>query len=154
MALEVGTKAPDFMLPDKNGTNHSLASASTKYIVLYFYPKDNTPGCSIEAKGFNDLLDDFKKANTTIIGISGGDNESKQKFCEKYDLQFLLLSDENFKVCEKYDVYGEKKFMGRTYMGVNRITYVLDDKKNIIKVYNTVKPPIHPKEVLDFVKHQ
>ena len=152
MVLDEKKKAPAFNLPDKDGVKLALKDINTKYTVVYFYPKDNTPGCSIEAAGFSKLKPKFDKLGVTIVGISGGNEKSKTKFCNALNLKILLLSDdENFSVSTKYDVYGEKKFMGRTYMGISRVTYVLDENKKIIKVYENVKPPIHPKEVLDFI---
>lgn len=150
--LAIGKKAPAFALPDKDGVKHSLKEVKTKYTVIYFYPKDNTPGCTIEAHEFTKLKKEFDKANTTIIGISGGDEKSKTKFCEKNKLSITLLSDADFKVSEKYQTYGEKKFMGRTYMGVSRVTYVLDANKKIIQVYPNVKALGHAKAVLKFIK--
>lgn len=154
MLLKEGVKAPSFSLKDKDNQVHNLKDINSDFIVIYFYPKDNTPGCTIEANMFNKDLDKFKKLNTTIIGISGGDSKSKTKFCEKHDLKLLLLSDTDFKVSEKFGVYGEKKFMGRTYMGINRVTFTLDKNKYVIKVFQKVKPPIHSKEVLEFIKSQ
>ena len=149
-----GKNAPDFALPDKDGRVHKLKEITSKFTVIYFYPKDNTPGCTVEANMFNRDLSSFKKLDTTIIGISGGDEKSKTKFCEKHGISFPLLSDTDFKVSSKYGVYGEKKFMGRSYMGIARMTFVLDENKKVIKVYEKVKPPTHSKEVLDFIKEQ
>lgn len=149
--LQVGDKAPEFMLPDKDNQQVALRSFDNEYTVIFFYPKDNTPGCTIETKGFNDLAETFRKHNIGVIGISGGDAASKTSFCEKVGKEIKLLSDENFQVSEKFGVYGEKKFMGRTFMGIKRATFILDKDKKVIKVYSTVKPLIHPKEVLDFL---
>lgn len=150
--IDVGKKAPSFSLPDKDGKKVSLKDIDSDYVVIYFYPKDNTPGCSIEANGFEKLKAKFKKAGATIIGISGGDEKSKTKFCEKQNLSLTLLSDIDFKVSSKYGVYGEKKFMGRTYMGISRVSFLLDKNKYVIKRYDAVKPLIHPQEVLDDIK--
>jgi peroxiredoxin Q/BCP len=153
MTLDIGKKAPAFNLPDKDGNNIALKDIDAKYTVVYFYPKDNTPGCSIEAAAFSQAKKDFEKLGAHIIGISGGDEKSKTKFCDKLKLNIDLLSDdEEFKTSTKYDVYGEKKFMGKTYMGISRVTYILDENKKIIKVYDKVKPPIHAKEILEFIK--
>lgn len=149
--LNIGDKAPEFMLPDKDNQQVALRSFDQDHVVIFFYPKDNTPGCAIETKGFNDLAEKFREHNIGVIGISGGDAESKKSFCEKVGKEIKLLSDTNFQVCEKYGVYGEKKFMGKTYMGISRVTYILDKDKKVIKVYPSVKPLIHPKEVLTYL---
>jgi peroxiredoxin Q/BCP len=154
MTLEIGKKAPAFNLSDKDNNKVALKDITTDYTVVYFYPKDNTPGCTIEAHEFSKLNNEFKKANTTIIGISGGDEKTKKKFCEKNKLTITLLSDTDNKVGEKYGVFGEKKFMGRTYQGYNRITFILDKNKKVIQRYDKVKPLIHAKEVLEFIKEQ
>ena len=149
--LKENTKAPQFTLKDKDGNTVSLKDITTEFVVIYFYPRDNTPGCTIEAKQFSEALDSFKKLNTTIIGISGGDEKSKTKFCNKHDLKIILLSDTDGKVGEKYESYGMKKFMGREFLGFKRNTYLLDKKRNIIKVWEKVKPAIHVSEVLEFL---
>lgn len=151
--IKVGDKAPDFKLKDKDSKEHSLSDIKTRYIVVYFYPKDNTPGCSIEADLFNKHLKDFAKLDTTIIGISGGDEKSKTKFCKKYELKFVLLSDSDFKVSKSYGCYGEKSFMGRRYMGIFRNTFLLDKDKKIIHIFEKVKPAKHTTELLDFIKN-
>jgi thioredoxin-dependent peroxiredoxin len=145
-------KAPEFKLKDKDSNYHTLNDFKEKYKVLFFYPKDNTPGCTIESKKFSALLPKFKKLNTKIIGISGGDEKSKTKFCDKQNLNLLLLSDTDFSVSKKYKSYGEKSFIGRKYLGISRNTFILDKNNNIIKIYEKVKPLTHPKEVLDFIK--
>ena len=150
--MKEGRKAPAFSLKDKDGTTHRLADLDSEFTVLYFYPKDNTPGCTTESIEFENHLKKFEKLDTTIIGISGGDEKSKTKFCEKHGFTFPLLSDTDFKISTKYEVYGEKKFMGKTYMGINRKTFVLDSDKKIIKIYHKVKPAEHAKEVLEFIK--
>ena len=150
--LDVGDKAPDFSLKDKDGKVHSLAGIESKYVVVYFYPKDDTPVCTIEANEFNQNLSEFKKLDTTIIGISGGDEKSKTKFCKEHDLNLLLLSDPDFSVCTKYGVYGEKNFMGRIFMGINRITYILDKNNKVLKVYEKVNPKGHAEEIIELIK--
>jgi thioredoxin-dependent peroxiredoxin len=147
-------KAPNFKLKDKDGQEHQLNKINSKFTIIYFYPKDNTPGCTIEAKMFNKYLENFEKMDTKIIGISGGDEKSKTKFCEKHDLKLLLLSDPEFEVSKAYKAYGEKFFMGRRFMGIHRYTYVLDKNKKVIKLYDRVKPADHPIEVLNFIKEQ
>lgn len=151
--LELGKIAPAFNLPDKNGVKHSLKDIDTNYTLVYFYPKDNTPGCTTEGLEFTKLKSKLEKAGVTIIGISGGDEKSKTKFCDKHKFTITLLSDADFKVSTKYGVYGEKKFMGRTYMGINRVSFLLNKDKKVIKVYNKVKPAEHATEVLLDVKN-
>lgn len=150
--VKVGSKVPDFSLKDKDGKEHKLSSVTSDYTVVYFYPKDDTPGCTIEATEFSRDIDAFKKFKTTIIGISGGDEKTKKNFCQKYDLRVLLLSDPDFQVSKAYDSYGEKKFMGRKYLGILRQTFVLDKDKKLLKVYEKVKAEGHSKEVLGFIK--
>ena len=152
--LKIGIKAPEFSLKDKDGRFHSLKNIKSKFTIVYFYPKDNTPGCTIEAKTFSNSLREFEKLNTKVIGISGGDEKSKNKFCEKHNLKLILLSDPEFKVSQSYNVYGEKSFMGRKYMGIFRQTFILDKDKKIVKIFEKVKPLKHVKEVLEFLKEQ
>ena len=151
--IKVKEQAPDFSLRDKDGEIHSLSEVNSDYVIVYFYPKDNTPGCTIEAKDFSRDKKEFDKLNTTIIGISGGDEKSKTKFCEKQNLKILLLSDSDFSISNNYGVYGEKSFMGRKYMGISRWTFVLNKNHKIIKIYDKVKPGIHSEEVLEFIKN-
>ncbi len=150
--LKLSSKAPDFKLKDKNGDSYSLKNLDSDFIVVYFYPKDDTPGCTIEAKGFNKDLSKFKKLNISIIGISGGDETSKGKFCKKYKLKITLLSDPDFKISKKYGAYGKKSFMGKTYNGILRKTFILNDKRKIIKIYDKVTPDTHSKEILELIK--
>ncbi|MBT3406786.1 thioredoxin-dependent thiol peroxidase [Candidatus Woesearchaeota archaeon] len=145
-------KAPAFSLKDKEGVRHSLKDFDSEFIVLYFYPKDNTPGCTIEANMFSKDSAKYSALNTTVVGVSGGDEKTKSKFCERNRLKILLLSDTDFSVATKYGVYGEKSFMGRKYMGVSRVTFILDNSRKIVKVFDKVKPAIHSKEVLEFLK--
>lgn len=146
--LKAGIKAPPFTLPDQTGTPHALADYKGSWVLLYFYPKDNTPGCTVEALTFRDLLEDFKKRNTIILGISVDSVKSHGKFCEKYGLDFTLLADEEKKVVEQYGVWQKKKFMGREYMGTMRTSFLIDPEGNIARIYEGVKPPVHAKEVL------
>ena len=150
----VNEKAPDFELRDKDGKFHSLNKIDSRFLVLYFYPKDSTPGCTIEAQQFNKDLSNFKKLNAIIIGISGGDEKSKTKFCEKHNLKLLLLSDSDFKVSKEYGVYGEKSFMGRKFFGISRTTFILDKDHKIINIYNKVNPLAHSEEFLIFIKQK
>ena len=152
--LNINDNAPGFSLKDKDGKVHFLKSIDAEYIVLYFYPKDDTPGCTIEAKEFTNDLNKFEKLNVKIIGISGGDETTKKKFCDKYNLKILLLSDPDFSVCKKYGVYGEKSFMRKKFMGIKRTTFVIDKNKKIVKVYEDVKPEDHSKEILEFIKNE
>lgn len=152
--LKIGSSAPAFALKDKEGKIHALKDVRSDFVVVYFYPRDNTPGCTIEAKNFTQALDEFEKINTTIIGISGGDEKSKQKFCADHDLKILLLSDPDFQIAKKYGVFGEKVFMGNKSLGIFRTTFVLDKKHSIIRIFEQVKPDIHAQEVLDFIKHR
>jgi peroxiredoxin Q/BCP len=153
MMLQEGKKAYGFCLKDKDEKEHCLKDVKSDYTVLFFYPKDNTSGCTIESKDFSKNLEKFQKLNTTVIGISGGDQKSKEKFCSKNNLKQPMLSDTDFKVSEKYGVYGEKKFMGNTYMGISRVTFVLDKNKKVIKVFEKVKPLGHAKEVLEVIEN-
>ena len=146
-------KAPDFALKDKDGFLHSLKDVKSNYTIVYFYPKDSTPGCTIEANAFNNHLPEFKKLKTTIIGISGGDEKTKKKFCVKYDLKILLLSDPDFAVSKKYKSYGKKTFMGMTFNGIFRNTFILDKNKFIIKTFDKVKAEGHAEEVINFLKN-
>ena len=141
-------KASNFILPSTNKKKFSLSNALGKYVVLYFYPKDDTPGCTIETNDFNKLFSKFKKLDCEIYGISKDSIKSHDKFREKYKIKFELLSDENIKVLKKYKVWGKKKFMGREYLGVIRSTFLIDKKGNILKVWNNVKVKDHAKEVL------
>lgn len=150
--LIVGDKAPDFEMPDKDGKIYSLADYRGKWILLYFYPKDNTPGCTIEACALRDNYDDFKKIKAVVWGVSVDSPKSHDKFVEKYDLPFPLLSDENKKVVEKYGVWGKKKFMGREYMGTFRKSFLIDPKGKIAKIYEEVKPALHATEVINDLK--
>lgn len=150
--LHIADKAPEFILPDKESSLHSLQSIHSKYIVVYFYPKDDTPGCTIEAQEFSKAQPQFTIIGATVIGISGGDQKTKAAFCQKHGLNVLLLSDTHFEICKKYGVYGEKSFMGKKYMGIQRVTFVLDEHKDIIKVFDDVKPAGHAQQVLEFLK--
>ncbi|MBI2105284.1 peroxiredoxin [Candidatus Woesearchaeota archaeon] len=152
--LNINEKAPNFKLRDKDGEIHELNKINSEYFVIYFYPKDDTTGCTTEAKEFTTNLEKFEELNTKIIGISGGDENSKKKFIEKYDLKILLLSDTHFDVCKKYGVYGWKNFMGNKFLGINRTTYVLNKNKKVIKVYGKVKAEGHSKEVLEFIRDE
>ena len=146
--MKVNSKAPSFSLPSTSNNEYSLKNSLGKYIVLYFYPKDDTPGCTIETNDFNKLLAKFKKLNCEILGISKDNLKSHDKFRDKYKIKFDLLSDEEIKVLKKYKVWAKKKFMGREFMGIVRTTFLIDKKGKIIKIWNNVKAKDHAKEVL------
>ena len=142
-------KANNFTLPSTNKKNFTLKELLGKNIVLYFYPKDDTPGCTIETNEFNKLLPKFKKLECEVFGISKDSLKSHDKFKDKYKIKFDLLADEELKVLKKYKVWKKKKFMGREFMGVVRTTYLLDKKGQILKIWNNVKAKDHAKEVLE-----
>tara|TARA_B100000475_G_scaffold190625_1_gene162920 strand:+ start:220 stop:669 length:450 start_codon:yes stop_codon:yes gene_type:complete len=146
-------KALNFTLPSTNNVNFSLKDSLGKYVVLYFYPKDDTPGCTIETNDFNKLFSQFKKLECEIYGISKDNIKSHDKFRDKYKIKFDLLSDEELKVLKKYKVWGKKKFMGREFMGIIRTTYLIDKKGKIIKIWENVKVKDHAKEVLETLKN-
>lgn len=150
--LKEGIKAPVFSLPDQNGNKISLSELSGKNIVLYFYPKDDTSGCTKEACQFRDAFPKFKGVNAVILGVSPDSVESHKKFEQKYKLPFRLLSDEKKSVLEKYGVWKEKSMYGRKYMGVERTTFVIGSDGKIKKIFNKVKVPDHDKQVLDALK--
>ena len=147
--LETGSKAPDFKLKDSKGNNVSLSDFKGKQVAVYFYPKDDTPGCTIEAKEFTELLPKFKKKNAVVIGISKDSIESHDKFICKYDLKLTLLSDPEHKVIEAYGAWQQKKNYGKTYMGIIRTTYLIDANGKVKKVWEKVKSLGHAKEVLE-----
>ncbi len=146
---KAGDKAPEFSLPDQSGKIHKLADYHGKKVVLYFYPKDDTPGCTKEACSFRDSFADFKEAGIVVLGVSVDDEKSHAKFAEKYDLPFTLLADKDKKVVEKYGVWGEKNMYGKKYMGTNRVTFLIGEDGKIVKVFDKVKPDEHAKEVLE-----
>ena len=142
-------KANNFTLPSTNKKNFSLKDSIGKYVVLYFYPKDDTPGCTIETNDFNKLFSKFKKLDCEIYGISKDNLKSHEKFKKKYKIKFDLLADEEIKVLKKYKVWGKKKFMGREFMGTIRTTFLIDKKGEILRVWNNVKVKDHANEVLE-----
>jgi thioredoxin-dependent peroxiredoxin len=148
MVLSAGMKAPQFELVDSQGNLHALSDYKGQSIVIYFYPKDDTPGCTKEACSFRDSYSDFKKAGVEIIGISPDSEKSHTKFTEKYDLPFTLLSDPDHQVCEAFGVWGLKKYMGREYEGVYRTTFIIGPQGEIRRVFENVKPSEHSHEVL------
>jgi len=144
----VGKIAPDFTLPDQNGDFHSLQQYRGQWVVLYFYPKDDTPGCTVEACSFRDNFSSLKKADAVVFGVSVDPVKKHAKFVEKYSLPFTLLADEEKKVVELYGVWGKKKFMGREYMGTSRVSFLIDPKGTVAKIYDPAKPTEHVSEVL------
>ena len=146
--LEIGTKAPAFTLPDQNGELHSLADYEGKKVVLYFYPKDNTAGCTKQACGFGDLYPQFLEKGAVVIGVSKDSVASHKKFEGKYGLPFTLLSDTEKEVIQAYDVWKEKKNYGKVSMGVVRTTYLIDEKGVIVKAYDKVKAADNPAQML------
>ena len=152
MSLKINSSAPNFTSPSTSQKNYSLKDSLGKYVVLYFYPKDNTPGCTIETNDFNKLLTSFKKLDCEVYGISKDSLESHDKFRDKYKIKFDLLADEKLTVLKKYKVWGKKKFMGREFMGIIRSTFLIDKKGKIIKIWENVKVKDHAKEVLETLK--
>jgi peroxiredoxin Q/BCP len=150
--LKNNSKAPNFILPSTSKDEYLLKNSSGKYIIIYFYPKDDTPGCTIETNDFNKLHSKFKRLECEIYGISKDSLKSHDKFKKKYKIKFDLLADEELKVLKKYKVWGKKKFMGREYMGINRTTFLIDKKGKIIKIWENVKVKNHAKEVLETLK--
>ena len=146
--LEVGTKAPDFTLPDQNGNMHSLSEYRGKKVILYFYPKDNTPGCTKQACGFAELYPQFTEKGAVVLGISKDSVASHKKFEEKYGLPFTLLADPELVAIQAYDVWQEKKNYGKTYMGVVRSTYLIDENGKIVKAFDKVKAADNPEQML------
>lgn len=146
--LKEGTTAPDFTLKDANGEAVRLKDLRGQKVVLYFYPKDDTPGCTKEACSFRDAFADYKKRNIKVLGVSLDSEASHKKFATKYKLPFTLLADPDHAIADAYGVYGQKKFMGRTYMGVKRMTFLIDEKGKVKKVFEKVKPEEHGQEVL------
>lgn len=146
--IHIHNKAPQFSLPDQEGKMHTLEQYADKKVLLYFYPKDDTPGCTAEACNFRDNIADIQSLGLIVLGVSADSIKSHKKFKEKYNLPFPLLSDETKEVCMAYDVWKEKKFMGKTYMGISRMSFLIDEKGYIAKVYEEVKPKEHTQEVL------
>lgn len=150
--LKIGNAAPDFKTTDQDSKPHKLSDYKGKWVLLYFYPKDDTPGCTKEACAIRDMMPDFKKLKLQVFGVSIQDTKSHKKFAEKYDLPFTLLVDDEKKIVNKYGVWGKKKFMGREYMGTFRTSFLIDPKGKIVKIYENVKPEIHANEVLEDLK--
>jgi len=150
--LQEVKKAPDFKLKDQNEKEISLSDYKGKNVILYFYPKDNTSGCTAEACSFRDDFPKFKKVDAVILGVSPDSVEYHKKFVKKYDLNFSLLADEEKEVVKKYDVWKEKSMYGRKYMGVERTTFIIDPEGKIKKIFRKVKVQGHNEEVMEAVK--
>lgn len=149
--LKLGTKAPDFKLEDQKGEVHQLSDYLGKKVILYFYPKDNTSGCTKQACGFAQVYPDILEKNAVILGVSKDSVKSHKKFQEKYNLPFTLLADPDHKVVEAYDVWKEKKMYGKTYMGIVRSTYLINEEGIIVKALEKVKPADNPKEMAEML---
>lgn len=145
--MQVNDLAPDFQLPDQDGNLVTLIKLRGQTVVLYFYPRDNTPGCTKEACGFRDRYSQFQANNIQVLGISGDDAKAHKRFIEKYNLPFPLLSDLDHTVAIAYESYGLKKFMGKEYMGIKRNTFIISPEGKIQKIYLNVKPEPHPEVV-------
>lgn len=148
MTLSVGDPAPDFSLPDATGKTYSLADLKGQRVVLYFYPRDNTPGCTKEACGFRDRYTDYQGKEAVVLGVSTDDAKSHTKFIDKFSLPFPLLVDQGGEVASRFGVYGLKKFMGKEYMGITRSTFIIGPDGNLEKIYLKVKAETHADEVL------
>jgi len=148
MGLKPGDIAPDFSLPDANGNRVKLADFRGQYVVLYFYPRDNTPGCTKEACGFRDAFDQYQAQGVIVLGVSTDDAKAHSKFSQKFDLPFPLLTDADGQMATTYESYGLKKFMGKEYMGVSRNTFVIGPEGKIAKIYLKVKPDAHATTIL------
>ena len=147
-ALKVGDIAPKFSLPDQDGQIHKLSEAKGHWVLLYFYPKDLTPGCTAEACGIRDDYSEFRRLKAEVFGVSTDKVASHRKFADKHALPFTLLADEDKEVVAAYGVWGKKKFMGREYMGTNRRSFLIGPDGRIRKIYDSVKPALHAREVL------
>jgi peroxiredoxin Q/BCP len=152
MKLKVGQKAPEFSLPDKDEKIHNLSDYLGKWVLVYFYPTDDTPGCTTEACGFRDNLPHFENLSVEIIGISVQDEKSHAKFAKKYNLPFTLLADKNKEVVNLYGVWAPKKLFGREFLGTRRTSFLINPEGTIVKIYENVRPPKHPTHVLEDLK--
>ena len=152
--LEEGTKAPEFTLPDKDGNLVSLSDFAGKKVVLYFYPRDNTPGCTRQACAFAGAYTEFKEINAAVIGVSKDSEASHRKFAEKHGLPFILLSDPELAAIQAYGVWQEKKLYGKVSMGVVRTTFIIDENGMIEKVMPKVKPDTNAAEILEYLRQE
>lgn len=151
--VSLGKSIPDFQVPSSSGENFQLKKAKGRKLVLYFYPKDNTPGCTVEGQEFNKLLPQFKKLNTEILGVSRDSLKAHANFIEKFDFKFNLLSDENEELCQLFDVIKEKNMYGKKVMGIERSTFVIDENGKLVLEWRKVKAPGHAAEVLEALKN-
>ncbi len=149
MTIEIGQMAPLFSLPSDEGTEVSLLELKGRYVILYFYPKDDTPGCTIEAQDFSKKVAEFEKLEAVILGVSKDNIESHCKFIDKYKLSISLLADENGEVCKSYDVIKEKSMFGKKYFGIDRSTFLIDKMGRVIDLWSSVKVKGHVDEVLE-----
>lgn len=152
MELKIGSNAPAINLPDQNGDTHKLSDYKGQYVLIYFYPKDNTPGCTTEACGLRDSFPNFKKLNAKVLGISADSVAKHKKFADKYELPFTLLADEDKAVCEKYGVWDQKSMYGRLFFGIKRTSFLVDPNGKIVRIYEKVKPAEHATQVLADLK--
>ena len=152
--LQIGEKAPDFTAPGQGGEPFSLSDALGKQIILYFYPRDDTPGCTTEALDFTARMNDFAQANTIVVGVSKDSVEKHVKFIKKHDLNVILVSDEHTTICEDYGTWVEKKMYGKTFMGIDRTTFLINEQGEIANIWTKVKVPGHVDAVLDAVKQK
>ena len=148
MELHIGDVAPDFTLLDQEGSQHTLSAYRGRWVVVYFYPKDDTPGCTKEACAFRETFPEFEKLNMPIFGVSTDSVKSHEKFVTKYDLPFTLLADEDKQVVQLYGVWGKKKFRGKEYEGTHRMSFLIDPEGRIAKIYEQVQPTAHAEEVI------
>lgn len=146
--LARGSQIPEILLEDKAGEKHRIAAGSNLPALLFFYPKDNTPGCTLEARGFSELRERYERAGYKVFGISGGTNRTKANFCKKHDISVTLLSDPEFTVAKAFGVFGPKTFMGKRYLAVHRVSFVVDAAGVIRHVFENVRPETHPAEAL------
>ncbi len=151
--LSIGIQAPDFSLPDQEGKMHTLSDYKGSWVLIYFYPKDDTPGCTKEACSIGEQFPEFKKLNAVVLGISADSVKSHAKFAKKYELPFTLLADEEKKVINLYGVWAKKKFMGREYMGILRSSFLINPEGKIAKVYEKVVTGDHAEEVLEDLRN-
>lgn len=148
MEIKQGDKVPDFKLKDQDGVTCTFEDYKGRWILLYFYPKDDTPGCTIEACSFRDHFFEFQENGIEVVGVSVDDAASHQKFIEKFDLPFTLLTDLDKKIVKQFGIWGKKEFMGREYMGTNRTSFLIDPWGEVVKVYRDVNPDLHIQEIL------
>lgn len=150
--LEIGNSVPQFSLPDQDGKIHDIKDYKGQWVIIYFYPKDLTPGCTTEACNFQEVLPDFNSIDAVIFGISKDSVKQHKKFANKYNLQFSLLSDENSNICEQFGVWQKKSMYGKEYMGIVRSTFIINPEGKIVKVYPKVKVKEHHTEILNDLK--